>query len=337
MKATITSPMTGKPMALCREPRTLTFRKEECPIIYHFYKDSDGEQYTEAETDEVNINQVYNQYRDKYNLPFPDEIKAVRGQYGLSAAKMSEVLGFGTNVWRSYEAGVVPSESNARLIQLVQDPRRMRELVELNEQLAEREGKRILHGIEAMLSKPKPLVSEMFVQDYLMGGRLPDKTTGYRRPNLARMTEMIVFFTAKKKPFKTVMNKLLFYADFLHFKRTCYSISGARYRAIQMGPVPMRFDALFDHVATQDDVALVQTELAEGRIGSQFEPYEGRQFNAELFSGEEIQTLKDVAERFEKSTSTQMIKLSHEEDAWREKEVAHEVMDYTKAFDLKAI
>ncbi|MBK6776787.1 MAG: hypothetical protein IPG74_13440 [Flavobacteriales bacterium] len=71
-------------MVLCREPRSLTFRKEEFHIIYHFYKDTDGEQYTEEETDEVNINQVYNQYRDKYNLPFPDEIKAVRSKYDLS-------------------------------------------------------------------------------------------------------------------------------------------------------------------------------------------------------------------------------------------------------------
>jgi DNA-binding transcriptional regulator YiaG len=337
MKPTIKSPMTGNDMVLCREPRKIPFRKEEFEIMYHFYRDTDGTQYTETFTDEVNINQVYNQYRDKYNLPFPDEIKAVREQYELSAAKMSEVLGFGANVWRSYGAGEVPSESNARLIQLVQEPKRMRDLVELNEHLAEKEKKRILHDIDAMLAKPKPLFSDANIQDYLMGGRLPDKTTGYRRPNLARMTEMIVFFTEKKKPFKTVMNKLLFYADFLHFKRTCYSISGARYRAIQMGPVPVRFDALFDHVATKDDVDLMQTELADGKIGAQFEPHKDRPFHKDLFSADELKTLEDVAQHFAKCTSKQMIDLSHEEEAWKEKQEAHEVMDYTKAFELKAI
>ncbi|MBK6776786.1 MAG: hypothetical protein IPG74_13435 [Flavobacteriales bacterium] len=82
---------------------------------------------------------------------------------------MSEVLGFGANVWRSYDAGEVPSESNARLIQLVQEPKRMRDLVELNEHLAEKEKKRMLHDIDAMLAKPKPLFSEANVQDYLHG------------------------------------------------------------------------------------------------------------------------------------------------------------------------
>lgn len=332
------SPMTGKELVPHRELRTLTFRKEEFTVLFHCLKEPDGDDtYTTTELDELNISQAYNQYRDKYNLPFPDEIKAVREQYGLSAAKMSEVLGFGANVWRNYETGEVPSESNARLIQLVQEPKRLRDLVELNEQLAEKEKRKILHDIGAMLAKPKPLISETSIQDYLMGGRLPDRTTGYRRPNLTRMTEMIVFFTYKKKPFKTVMNKLLFYADFLHFKRTCYSITGARYRAIQMGPVPVRFDALFDHVATKDDVDLMQTELADGRIGAQFEPRQGRPFREDLFTEEELKTMEDVAQHFASATAKQLVDLSHEEEAWKEKHEAREVMDYTKAFELKAI
>ena len=332
------SPMTGKELVPHRELRTITFRKEEFTVLFHCLKEPDGDDtYTTTELDALNINQVYNQYRDKYNLPFPDEIKAVREQYGLSAAKMSEVLGFGANVWRNYETGEVPSESNARLIQLVQEPKRLRDLVELNEQLAEKEKRKILQGIDAMLVRPKPLFSEANIQDYLMGGRLPDRTTGYRRPNLARMTEMIVFFTHKKKPFKTVMNKLLFYADFLHFKRTCYSITGARYRAIQMGPVPVRFDALFDHVATKDDVDLMQTELADGRIGAQFEPRQGRPFREDLFTEEELKTMEDVAQHFASATAKQLVDLSHEEEAWKEKHEAREVMDYTKAFELKAI
>ncbi|MBK6894485.1 MAG: DUF4065 domain-containing protein [Flavobacteriales bacterium] len=330
--------MTGKELVPHRELRTLTFRKEEFPVLFHCLKEPDGDDtYTTTELDDLNINQAYNQYRDKYNLPFPDEIKAVRDQYGLSAARMSEVLGFGANVWRNYETGEVPSASNARLIQLVQEPKRMRDLVELNDQMAEKDKLKILEVIDAMLAKPKPLISEVTIQDYLMDGRLPDRTTGYRRPNLARMTEMIVFFTHKKKPFKTVMNKLLFYADFLHFKRTCYSITGSRYRAIQMGPVPVRFDALFDHVAIKDEVDLVQTEFADGKIGAQFEPHKDRPFREDLFTPEEVKTMEQVAQRFASCTSKQLIELSHEEEAWKEKYEAREVMDYTKAFELKAI
>ncbi|WP_394351640.1 type II toxin-antitoxin system antitoxin SocA domain-containing protein [Lunatibacter salilacus] len=42
------------------------------------------------------------------------------------------------------------------------------------------------------------------------------------------------------------MNKLLFYADFLMFKRSCFSISGVRYKAIDMGPVPFNFQVFLN-------------------------------------------------------------------------------------------
>ena len=44
--------------------------------------------------DELTERQVHNLYRAKHHIPFPEEIKNIRLQYGLSAAKMSEVLGF---------------------------------------------------------------------------------------------------------------------------------------------------------------------------------------------------------------------------------------------------
>ncbi len=68
------------------------------------------------------MRQAYNQYRDKYNLPFPEEIKEIRAKYGVSATKMSEILGFGINSYRNYENGEVPNQSNANLIQLAKNP-----------------------------------------------------------------------------------------------------------------------------------------------------------------------------------------------------------------------
>lgn len=69
------SPITGKEMKLTRERRSMDFRKEAFEIVFHYYKCEDsGEQFTTTALDEVNTNQVYNQYRDKFNILFPDEI-----------------------------------------------------------------------------------------------------------------------------------------------------------------------------------------------------------------------------------------------------------------------
>ena len=40
----------------------------------------------------------------------------LRKHYGLSSAKMSQILGFGINQYRMYEDGEVPSISNAHTI-----------------------------------------------------------------------------------------------------------------------------------------------------------------------------------------------------------------------------
>jgi putative zinc finger/helix-turn-helix YgiT family protein len=114
------SPISNKEMILTKERRALVFRKETFEIVFHYYKCEDsGEQFTTTSTDDVNMNQLYNQYRDKFNIPFPDEIQSIREKYELSASKMSAILGFGTNSYRQYEAGEMPSISNARLIQMV--------------------------------------------------------------------------------------------------------------------------------------------------------------------------------------------------------------------------
>lgn len=126
------SPITGKEMKMIQEKRSIIFRKETFEIVFHYYKcDDSGEQFTTTALDELNMNQVYNQYRDKFNIPFPDEIIKIREKYGVSAAKMSEILGFGINSYRQYEAGEMPSIANAKLIQVVDDPRKFIEMVEL--------------------------------------------------------------------------------------------------------------------------------------------------------------------------------------------------------------
>ena len=102
------SPITGKEMILSKERRSINFRKETFEIVFHYYKcEESGEQFTTTSFDEVNTNQEYNQYRDKFNIPFPDEIIKIREKFGLSASKMSSILGFGTNSYRQYEAGEI--------------------------------------------------------------------------------------------------------------------------------------------------------------------------------------------------------------------------------------
>ena len=219
------SPFTSKEMKLIKEKRSMEFRKEKFEIVFHYYKCEDsGEQFTTTSLDDVNLNQVYNQYRDKFNIPFPDEIIKIREKYGLSAAKMSEILGFGVNGYRQYEAGEMPSVANAKLIRMIDDPQKFIDMVKLCGMLDEKLKTKHIQKAQLLVEERKRNIFNLNFKDYLLGNHLPDIYSGYRNPNFEKFTEMVVYFSEKLEPFKTKMNKLLFYADFLMFKQSCFSI-----------------------------------------------------------------------------------------------------------------
>jgi putative zinc finger/helix-turn-helix YgiT family protein len=332
------SPITGKEMILTKEKRSIDFRKESFDVVFHYYKCEDsGEQFTTGELDDVNMNQVYNQYRDLFNIPFSDEIIRIRKKYNLPATKMSAILGFGTNSYRQYESGEMPSVSNARLIQMIDDSKKFIDLVELCDSLDSKTKEKLINTSQSIIEERKRNIFNFNLKDYLLGDHLADVYSGYRNPNFEKFTEMVVFFSEQIEPFKTKMNKLLFYADFLMFKQSCFSISGIRYRAIGKGPVPNNFQSIFEYLANNDYIDICYTQFPQGYTGEQFKARKERPFNQELFSETEMTVLNKVVEVFKESTTNNIIETSHLEDAWKENEKGKNVISYKYAFDLTQI
>ncbi len=329
------SPITGKEMKLTKERRSMDFRKETFEIVFHYYKCEDsGEQFTTTAIDEVNMNQVYNQYRDKFNIPFPDEIIGIREKYELPAARMSEILGFGVNSYRQYEAGEMPSVANAKLIQLVNNPKRFIDMVELCGTIDEKLKTKYIQKAQLLADEKERNVFDLNLKEYLLGNHLADIYSGYRNPNFEKFTEMVVYFSDKLSPFKTKMNKLLFYADFLMFKQSCFSISGVRYKAIDMGPVPNNFQSIFEYLANKNIIDIYTTEFPNGYAGEQFKSRNERTFNAGIFTENELNTLEKIANVFKETSTSDIIKLSHLEEAWKNNEKGKKVISYEYAFEL---
>ena len=328
------SPITGKEMVMKQEIIETEFRKEKFTVTYHYYWCADsGEKFEDERLAQLNLNQVYNQYRKRFNLPFPEEITRLREQYGLKASKMSEILGLGINVYRNYENGEIPNSSNARLIQLAKDPKEFKKLVDLNVDLSDKEREKVIGKINELVLKDEFIKFDL--QHYLMGNPTPDEETGYRIPNLEKFSEMVIFFTELVEPYKTRLNKLLFYADFCHFKLYGISISGCRYRAIDKGPVPFNYSSLFDFLANNSYVDIHQTEFADGKTWEQFKIHDNRKYNPEAFSASELEVLKMVATKFEKTYAAGIVKQSHEEEAWKKNfEGGRKIISYIDGFKL---
>ncbi len=317
-KEQVVSPFCDKGATLKRNKGTITFRKEKFEITEHYYQCIEtGEEFTNDEIDQINLNQVYNQYRDKFGLPFPDQIRKIREKYGVSASKMSEILGLGTNSYRLYEQGDVPSVGNGRLVLAADDPNEVKKFIRSSKEvLGEKEFDKLTKRVDKLIEeKERNRFSHFFIRR-LFDVIVPDEFTGYRLPYLDKISHMILFFSERTETWKTKLNKLLFYADFISFKHSGYGISGLDYRAIQMGPVPAKFEDIYNLIA--NDESIVKREyltLDNGNYGSVFQPIVN--FNPSLFNAFELDILEHIANRLIELTPYEIIEKSHQESAWK--------------------
>ena len=315
-------------MKLVREADTLTFRKEKSHVMYHYYLCEDsGERFTDDRLDTLNTVQATNQYREKYGIPFPEEIKQIREQYGVSASKMSEILGMGANTYRLYEAGEMPTVANGRLILSVRDPEEFIKQVQAStHMLSERESEKFIAKANVLVEKARAPYDGELLQVTLRE-EPPNSYNGYRRLSLSKVSQAIAYFEQHiGNLYKTKLNKLLFYADFLAYQQYGYSITGLQYRAIQYGPVPAEYERLY--LRLQDDSRVI-IEERNGKEDQYVEVYHpNAPFDESEFTAEELQIFGSVVQLFGRKHTSDIVHLSHEEPAWKENEGGRQLINY---------
>lgn len=300
------------------ETRTATFRKEQFDYIHTGIIDADGETWTTTELDEANINQVWNQYRVRHGIPFPDEIIRLREYYGLSAAKMAEILGFGINQYRYYESGEVPNESNARIIIAIRDKETFLEFLDASR------GKLSARDYDKIRKKVVTL------EDFNRPTESPSSNNGYVFYNESKVRDAVLYLTLRMgSTFVTKMNKLLFYADFLSYKRSGFGLTGLRYVAMQYGPVPENWGMVYDSLP---GIEMSECILPNQSSGIRLESHSG--LEPYMLPEGEKRILEDVCLRFENMNAREISLESYKEKGWIENHVSRSVIDYRYAFDL---
>lgn len=331
IKQVIKSPFSGGDAKLCYEPSVLNFRKEQFRYIHQFYECHDThERFTTAELDAANLAQVYNQYRAKYGIPFPEEIKHIRQHYGLSATKMSAILGFGENQYRLYENGDMPSEANGKVLMSIMNPDVFRTFVEnARGQFSDEEFAKLLEKAESWKTeKYSPVVI-----DYVFGKSRRDINNGNTALSISKLKNILLYFIEKGHGvFITKMNKLLFYTDFISYRECGKSMTGLKYKAIQFGPVPVRWDRIYSFY---DEIHQEIVQLSNDREGtmlvSKLSPVMAD------FNDEELEILGAVYQRFEKESPARISDTSHKEEAWNKYFNTDMPISFEMAFTLKAL
>lgn len=323
---------------LKHENKETIYRKESFKFNQFYYKcNSCKDEFTTNDIDDISVNQIYNQYREKHNLIFPEELVSLREQYVLSAVKMSQVLGLGINTYSNYEKGEVPSLSNSNLIKSAKNPSFfLTLLVENVELFSENNFTKIHTCVQNLISKKDVLDYETLGLDII---DKPSSFTGYIKPNLNKISNLILFYISKcKSEFndKLKLNKLLFFTDFSYYKNYGKSVTGLSYRAIQYGPIPSCYDNLFG-VLTHSK-GLIDSNFIRSSENKAYEVFSSsNKYDMSCFIESEFEQINIILDKFKDSPTWDLVDLSHQEKAWFDLSESKELIDYQKyAIELEA-
>jgi len=294
-----------------------------------------GEKIFNEERDSRNLERAYSLYRKNHNLLSPDEILKTRERYGLSQRALSRLLGWGEITIHRYENGAIQDNVHDSTLRLIEDPQNMQKFFEANRnKLSSYTTAKLEKRIADFLQEDKEQAFQITLE-HLVSHQHMDLTSGFKEYDLEKFRNMILYLVKRLDGVvETKLNKLLWYCDFLHFKETSVSITGAQYVRFQHGPVPNKyyfiFDVLEDEGLLNKNETLFQTK--DGIVpGNEFaalvEP------DHSLFSKKEIQVMDFVADTFRNFNAKQMKEKSHRETAYL-KCKDRDIMSYGDAKEL---
>ena len=136
--------------------------------------------------------------------------------------------------------------------------------------------------------------------------------------SLAKMQELILYIASRyagdSRFGVTRLNKVLFWADFEHFRRTGRAITGGNYIKLDNGPVLEQFDGIVDGLRARG--ALRVDELSSGPFTLK-QPVALRPPSPELFTPEELRLIDEIIDANRGKTATDVSDLSHEFVGWQ--------------------
>lgn len=256
---------------------------------------------------------AYRAFRQKHTLLQPEEISNWRTAHHLTQAEFAGILGMGVATLNRYENGALQNASHEKLLRLAMDSPNLLRLIEKSEGvLSESKKKRLL----ALLRESDELAGSL--DNTIMinfGGGERDILTGFRELDLSRVYNAVLFFT-REGELKSKLNKLLFYADFKHFKEYTLSITGLRYVHLPYGPVPDNYSIYYATMSSKGMVEFYEQVYSDECVGERIKAAKAPDLN--VFTPSELRVMASVAEDFGEYTASGIQRRAHDEKAYRQ-------------------
>jgi uncharacterized phage-associated protein len=148
---------------------------------------------------------------------------------------------------------------------------------------------------------------------------------GYRSFSLEKMAAMVSHLASRTTDlYKTKLNKLLFYADFVNYYLHGASISGSRYVHLPYGPVPDGYEETLETLNHYGVIDVTRQDSAE-LVRSGDTPAKN------FLSSEELESVDWVLNSYGNMSASQLTELSHRERAYRNTKSGEEIAyEYAK-------
>lgn len=253
-----------------------------------------------------NLDRIEEQYRSLNKIVLVSDIKNLLRKYTIGAKPLALLLGWGEVTIIRYLRGQLPNKEHNDKLKSLENPYVFwavyRENSDVLKEAAKKKVDTALASLIVMSEENE--VPERGLFDFFNGE--PNIYSGFAPFNLKKVINTILYFLNHSgDTYKTKLNKLLWYADMLAYKRHSVSITGLSYTKHHYGPVPLRYEFLYGSLSE------VYVSFVERDLGTQLSPL--KSFDEGCFTKEEIQVLKDINDKFKDFYSTTITDYSHKE------------------------
>jgi len=253
-------------------------------------------------------------YAEKYGLS-TIEIRNIRKQYNLGVRPFAKLLNIGSASVTRYESGSLPQASHLELYKrLKQHPNVILEFFNANKGLlSSRELKMVETALDAWATAEHSFQSDEDIIESIYKPYEATHLAGYIGFSLDKFMNMILYFTTNGIQ-KTKLMKLLWYSDFLYFKRQTVSITGATYVKYLYGPVPKDHDLTLAHLQHMSVIEVDESTNDEGWTLMMIRACEP--FDPTVFTEDELATMKEIESYFRDYGSRKISDYAHNEWGW---------------------
>lgn len=313
-----------------KKEKTIMVRNESVAVDMEYHKCSEcGEEFLVPDPDNDPFERAYRLYRANHGMLQPEEIRTFRQNYSITQGELAKLLGLGGATLSRYENNELQDKTHDTLIRMAMEPDNLRELVfnSTNVFSADKRN-RILHLIDEGTESKAGIFDRIIAITFQR--HKPDEFSGFKKFENEKFLNAVLYF-CKSGVIKTKLNKLLFYADFKHFKEHTVSITGMRYARVPFGPAPDNYDLYYPALIRQGAIEVEEVDYG-GYTGEKYIAKEEPNLN--LFSASELYTLVSVNEHFKEFNARDISDFSHAEKGYQDTETGDPI-SYRYAQDLK--